>query len=124
MKVWTRVAQGIEWIAAAEASLQPNITDIEISHRDVLFRCEDLRVTQELRCIDDAFLWWYESSDFDHTRASLQKLHDCIDRLPPLAVKLPLSLSCLRVTASFLGRRNYSRYEIMVVKYLWIYPCV
>jgi len=55
---------------------------------------------------------WSDLEDLDQRRISLTRLDEQLRQLPSAPVEIPSAVRSLRVTASFLGRRNYSRYEI------------
>ena len=110
IKLWARVVHGLEWLAAAEASRLPEAGDIRTGHRDLLFK-GDWQQAQLLRCIDDLYMLWAELPVLDHTRASLAELAR-LCRALPTAPALPAAAKTLRLTASFTGRRNYTRFEI------------
>ncbi|MBN8828219.1 MAG: methyltransferase [Sphingobacteriia bacterium] len=112
LNIWARVTRGLEWVAAAEASLILGITEIKTGHRDLLFKCTDINEVYKLRCIDDAYILWDEIGGIDHTRQVLQILERTINSLRDFPLNIPNNISNLRVTASFLGKRNYSRFEI------------
>ena len=40
VQVWCRVIRGLEWIAAAEAYLLPEVSNIKTRPRDLLFCCD------------------------------------------------------------------------------------
>lgn len=113
IKIWARVVRGLEWLVAAEASQLPDASAIEFAHRDVLFVCSDPMGALTLRCADDVYAIWFELSNIDHTRAALSELTAAVARVNKTApIQLAPSARHLRVTASFVGRRNYSRFEI------------
>ena len=109
IRLWARVVHGLEWVVAAEAALLPATGNLRTGHRDVLFT-GDWTVAQTLRCIDDLYRLWAELPGLDHTRASLAGLARLCRDLPEIA--LPVPAKTLRLTASFTGRRNYTRFEI------------
>ena len=112
LQIWARVVRGLEWVAAAEAELLSEVSCVKTGHRDVLFRCDRIATAHQLRCIDDAFAVWDVVEGLDHTRASLEHLVKCFRHLPSTPLEIPPATRNLRVTVSFLGRRNYSRYEV------------
>jgi 23S rRNA G2445 N2-methylase RlmL len=111
-RIWARVVHGLEWMAAAEASLLPGVSGIATGHRDLLFDCEIPATAELLRTVDDIYILWGEFAGIGPTRQSLAMLADACRALFPLPVEMPTTASQLRVTASFLGRRTYSRFEI------------
>ena len=89
IKIWTRVVRGLEWVAAAEATLVPGIFDVETGHRDLLFRCNGMTSALELRCGDDAFAVWGEMRGFDGTRELLIRLGEPLGQLPNPPLEIP-----------------------------------
>jgi 23S rRNA G2445 N2-methylase RlmL len=112
VRIWARTLRGLEWIAAAEAECITGISNIKIGHRELTFNCTDLKIAQQLRTIDDAYILWCECRGMNRNRASLEVLEDLLKQLSKAPIKFPFNLPNLRVTASFLGKRNYNRYEI------------
>ncbi len=115
-----RAIRGLEWVVAAELKGRLNASILSTAHREVHFRLEtmDLRLT-ELRTADDVFLTCGTIEGIDHTRASLQRL---VEGMEPLDLASTLhDLKRIRpvqyanrfdLVGSFLGKRNYNRYEI------------
>jgi len=115
-----RSIRGLEWVVAAEVKGRLGARITAISHREVHFRlsCLDPQLAA-LRTADDVFLTCGEVEGLDHTRTSLHRLSENIRELD-----FATPLSVLRrfrtirypdrfdVVASFLGRRNYSRFEV------------
>jgi len=115
-----RSIRGLEWVAAAEVKGRLGARITAISHREVHFHlsCLDPQLAA-LRTADDVFLTCGVVEGLDHTRASLHRLSERIQGLD-----FATTLSVLRhfrsirypdrfdVVASFLGRRNYSRFEV------------
>ena len=110
--IWARTLAGLEWIAAAEAESSINATQIKLSHREITFNCESIELAQRLRTIDDAYIYCGCIKNLDHTRSSLCLIKEQIKTLPLPFIKLAQTVKTIRVTASFLGKRNYNRYEI------------
>jgi len=111
---WARTVRGLEWIAAAEISGLQGIRSIRTDHRDLFFDLDgEWRDILTLRCVDDVYSLWTVLDGIDHTRASLQLLTEAIDRLSMDDLpRLSRHSRFFRVTASFRGRRNYTRFEI------------
>jgi tRNA (guanine6-N2)-methyltransferase len=112
MKVWVRVVRGLEWIAAAEAHTLLGARDCGIEHRGVVFECGAEPDYDRLRCADDVFIVWGEFAGLDPRRAGLGDLARHFASLSEPPISIPPGAERIRVTASFLGRRNYTRYEI------------
>jgi len=111
-KLWARVVRGLEWVSAAEAEVVLGIPSPELGHRDLVFPHPGILPAHDLRCLDDVFLVWSDLEDLDQRRTSLARLDEQLRQLPSAPAQIPSTVRCLRVTASFLGRRNYSRFEI------------
>jgi tRNA (guanine6-N2)-methyltransferase len=116
-----RCLRGIEWIAAAEVEGRGLGAVVGTGHREVRFSTAGVPPAEalRLRCADDVLLVCAEAPGLDHTRAALARLTEAARALP-LAQALGVRQQILRapppaaltVVASFLGRRNYNRYDI------------
>ncbi len=115
-----RTVRGLEAIAAAEARERLDAGDVRIGHRSVRFSstaaaAELLR----LRSADDVFLVCGELQGVGHTRAALA---DLAERARTLALEPCLDwiaegrdvrpANGFELVVSFLGRRNFSRYDV------------
>jgi len=120
ISLFARTIRGIEWCAAAEIEQRCGAKITEIRHREIRFQLDELR--EELRnlgSVDDVFLTCGTMSDLDHTRATLGVLAQrssgisFVEAIAPLERlrKIPAQPN-FDVVASFLGRRNYNRFEI------------
>src|ERR1039458_8474448 len=109
---WARALRGLEWIAAAEISALPGVENVEQGHRSVFFRCDSDSKIWNLRCMDDIYELWAKLEGLDHTRSSLDKLRQVADAVQVPEFGQPNLKRYLKVTASFLGKRNYSRYDL------------
>jgi len=109
---WARALRGLEWIAAAEISALPGVEDIEQGHRSIFFSCENDSTIRNLRCVDDVYELWAKLEGLDHTRLSLDKLRQIAVAVHVPEFTQPNSSRYLKVAASFLGKRNYSRYDL------------
>lgn len=115
-----RTIHGVEWVAAAEIEGRLGADVTALSHREVRFRVGELKPgLLELGSVDDVFLTCGLLWRLDHTRASLARLAEGTSAFD--FRRLVGSLRRLRdvskrprfdVVASFLGRRNYNRFEI------------
>jgi tRNA (guanine6-N2)-methyltransferase len=119
MRVWARAVRGAEWVAAAELRSKLGATDIVYGHRDVLSTLPS--VSQDiaaLRSIDDLFLLVAELGGLDHTRANLPLISKAVggidlDSIARVIGQLrPVPSQEFDVVASFLGKRNYNRFDI------------
>ncbi|HEU5097686.1 MAG TPA: methyltransferase, partial [Roseiflexaceae bacterium] len=117
---FARMTAGLEQLAWQDIQRQTGAELIGFGHRRVDFAFEG---TPErllgLRSVDDVYVHATRLTGLDHTRASLARLTQKIDPaqlLPALeicAAVRPISYApTYRVTASHLGRRNYSRYDV------------
>ena len=118
--LFARTIRGIEWCAAAEIEQRCGATISEIRHREIRFTLGAL--SEELRnlgSVDDVFLTCGTMNDVGHTRAALALLAQHAKEINFAAALAPLRQlreipACpnFDVIASFLGRRNYNRFEI------------
>jgi tRNA (guanine6-N2)-methyltransferase len=117
-RFFARATRGIEWIAAAEITGRGGGTVHDLGHREVHFSAPSAGALVALRTVDDVFAWAGRVGGMGRERSSLAALA----RLPAPEVASALAaVAALRpvpdgarfdVTASFLGRRNYNRFEI------------
>ena len=113
-----RCVRGLEWVVASELEALLDATVLDVSHRELRFRVPQL--TTELLSIgsvDDLFIPWGTICNIDHTRASLNTLTAAISAIG--MVEALTQVKGLRqpsqnfdVVASYLGRHNYSRFDI------------
>ena len=96
-----RTLRGIEDVAASEICTL-GARDVAIGHREVRFTAapED---ALRLRTVDDVFAVLVDAPPVGPHRADLRAL---------AALAAQLDVRAVELTASFLGRRTYSRYEI------------
>jgi tRNA (guanine6-N2)-methyltransferase len=103
MHVLARTLRGIEWIARDEVRSRLGIERIELGHRELRFTLPQfVPELLELGTVDDVFEILAEVEGVTRRRDSLARLAS-------------LDLGAVRtfdVTASFLGRRNYNRFEL------------
>jgi len=109
---WARALRGLEWVAAAEISALPGVQDLEQGHRSIFFSCDGDSKIRDLRCVDDVYELWARLEGLDHTRSALDKLRQMAAVIPVPEFNQSEPNRYLRVTASFLGKRNYSRYDL------------
>ena len=120
ISLFARTIRGIEWIAAAEIERRCGTPVTDIRHREIRFQVDELQSELlDLGSVDDLFLNCAVISGVDHTRAALSVLAQRLN-----SVDVGATITTLRpvrkvpakpnfdVVASFLGRRNYNRYEI------------
>ena len=103
--VLARTLRGIEWIARDEVRSRLGVEQIELGHRELRFTVPELTPDLlELGTVDDIFVVLAEVDGVTRRRESLA-------RLGSLSLDLGTK-STFDVTASFLGKRNYSRFEL------------
>ena len=120
ISLFARTIRGIEWCAAAEIEHRCGAIISEIRHREIRFQLGELR--EELRnlgSVDDVFLTCGTMNGVDHTRAALPVVAQRASEIDFLEAIAPLrqlreipAPPRFDVVASFLGRRNYNRFEI------------
>jgi tRNA (guanine6-N2)-methyltransferase len=103
MQLLARTLRGIEWIARDEVRSRLGIDEIELGHRELRFSLARLvPELLELGSVDDVFEVLAEIDGVTRRRESLARL---------ASVDLDLATT-FDVTASFLGKRNYTRFEL------------
>ena len=120
VKTFVLTVRGLEAVSAAELNDLPGVTVGETAYRRVMAECaESLAPLLNLRTVDDAYLDLGNWSGIGHTRETLAAIQwygtqieletaaQSIKMLRPIPDE-PL----FSVTASFVGRRNYSTDEI------------
>ena len=120
ISLFARTIRGIESIAAAEIEQRCGATIAEIRHREIRFQLDALRPgLLDLGSVDDVFLTCGIVNEVDHTRAALPALAKSSHRISFVEAIAPLrhirkipDKPNFDVVASFLGRRNYNRFEI------------
>src|SRR5262249_15769747 len=118
--LFARTIRGIEWCAAAEIEQRCGATIKEIRHREIRFQLDELRdELRNLGSVDDVFLTCGTMNDVDHTRAAMALLTQRASEINFVQAIAPLkqlreipTRPNFDVVASFLGRRNYNRFEI------------
>ena len=112
-----RTLLGLEPIVADELRERFGVRNVDVGHREVRFRARLTPALVDLGTADDVFLVVHDGPALGHHRAELERLSFAgqID-LAAMASSLEPIRSVedrtFDVSASFLGRRNYSRYEI------------
>lgn len=121
LKYFARTTAGTENLAWIDIQTNlPTARLIKISRRIIEFLCQETPDhILSLACVDDVTVFVGEVEGLDHTRASLARITEQIAALHfSAAIALcrqirPLSQPMTyRVTASLLGKRNYSRHEV------------
>ena len=117
---FARVSAGLEPIAWADIERQAGARLRGFGHRRVDFTYDGPPAgLLQLRAVDDVYVLVARLQGLDHTRASMGRLSRKLAQVdfgPALAAlaavrDLP-EYPKYRVTASHLGRRNYSRYDV------------
>jgi 23S rRNA G2445 N2-methylase RlmL len=117
-RLLVRTVRGIELIAAREVRERLAVSCTELGHREVRFRAGLTPTLLDLRTVDDAFLILREGPPTGPRRADLSRLRraasavdlgEAVRRLGPIR---SVAGGVFDVSGSFLGHRNYSRYEI------------
>jgi len=111
-----RALRGLETIARDEVRALPDATEVRVEHRAVRFALPRLDPgVLALGTVDDAFLVVGEVDGIGHRRESLSALAALARSIDLEATLLAVGRARPRtfdITASFIGRRNYSRFEI------------
>jgi tRNA (guanine6-N2)-methyltransferase len=116
-----RTVRGIEWIAAAEIDQVPNTSGVALAHREVRFDAPRSAAASllQLGVCDDVLIEWLAVDDRGRHRSTLSGVAAAVhqaDLGATLAVVQSLRSVPRRprfdVTGSFLGRRNFSRFEL------------
>jgi tRNA (guanine6-N2)-methyltransferase len=112
--VLARTVRGIEWIARDEVRSRLGIDAIDVGHRELRFSLPGLAPgLVELGTVDDVFLVLAEIDGLTRRRESLSRLASLSLDLDEVARLLGRDgPHTVGVTASFLGRRNYNRFEL------------
>ncbi|MGB2875971.1 MAG: THUMP domain-containing class I SAM-dependent methyltransferase [Gaiellaceae bacterium] len=114
LPILARTLRGVEWIAAAEVEAVLGPADISLGHRELRFSAELTPALLSLGTVDDIFLVAATTDGVDRTRESLSRLASVAKEidLAGLARLLGRQGRTFDVVGSFVGKRNYSRYEI------------
>src|SRR5437763_12849552 len=114
-----RTLRGIEWIAAAEIRAVLGVSEIARGHRELRFRLPELSPQSlDLGTVDDVFLVAAVVDGIGRARAGLTRLTGAatavdLDALAEVVSRVrDVSDRSCDVVGSFLGRRNFSRYEL------------
>ncbi|MEO8393725.1 MAG: methyltransferase domain-containing protein [Chloroflexota bacterium] len=118
--IFVLTVRGLEAVSAAELSALPGITVGETAYRRVLAECsEALAPLLDLRTVDDTYLDLGTWSGIGHTREMLAAIQWYATQIEletaAQTIKLLRALPeepQFSVTASFVGRRNFSTDEI------------
>src|SRR5262249_35535853 len=117
---FARVTAGLEQLAWQDIERRYDASLIGFGHRRIDFTFSNLPAALlDLRSVDDIYVYVARLTGLDHTRASLARLTQnlvSVDFFPALglcaSVRTIGTAPTDPVTASHLGRRNYSRYDV------------
>jgi tRNA (guanine6-N2)-methyltransferase len=113
LPILARTLRGLEWVAAAEVQASLSPPRIEHGHRELRFSVPELSPLLSLGTVDDVFLVVTSLDGLGRARESLQRLARAEVDLDALAELLGRrGEQTFDVVASFVGKRNYSRFEI------------
>lgn len=120
MRLLARTARGVEWVAAAEVRGVLGATVQAVGHRELRFAMDTLSPdVVRLGTVDDALLVIGDAAAFGHMRSELPRIGaaaalSAIDEAPALlrAIRRIPAHPRFDVTATFLGKRNFNRFEI------------
>jgi 23S rRNA G2445 N2-methylase RlmL len=119
--ILARSIRGVEWVLAGEIETRFGRVIEAVGHREVRFAPSAVPAADDLRLAtaDDVLLTVGEIDGIGRARASLEHLARTAARLPwqgALALLRRLrpdaAPAAFTISASFLGKRNYSRYEV------------
>jgi len=111
--VLARTLRGIEWIARDEVRSRLGVEAVELGHRELRFTAQLTPTLLELGTVDDVFLVAAEVDGVTRRRESLARLASLALDLDELGRLLGRTgPRTFDVTASFLGRRNFNRFEL------------
>ncbi|MGW4843193.1 TRM11 family SAM-dependent methyltransferase [Nocardia brasiliensis] len=113
--------RGLESVVAAEMLSVGLGTIVELGHREI--HCDTAQpgtVVQQIRTADDAFVLAATAPDIGRGKAAVASLTGLVEELDAAALREARHLfggpaevgTGIEVSASFLGRRNFNRYDI------------
>jgi|GEM_PF-3475089 len=114
-KYWARTQMGLENILLEEIIENHTLKEYEKTHRNIIFSLNEVTQNTEsdllkLRVADDIYKFIGRCDNISRKRESLDILQNFFCR--EIVPKLKVIGSPIRPTASFLGKRNFSRYEL------------
>lgn len=116
--LYGRCLHGLEDLVADALVSTCGARILDRGHRELLFSWCDPQRIRGLGLLDDLFVYCGEISGLDHTRASLARMGDGVTGVlvkgtrRAMAIRPGAAPRTLRVVASYLGRRNYNRFDI------------
>jgi tRNA (guanine6-N2)-methyltransferase len=119
-RIFALTTRGLEAISTAEMAFLPGVNITETTYRRVAAEYDgSLAPLLNLRTVDDLYLHMATWTNVGHTRdtlAAIQEWSAELDLIPTvqacIKVRLIRSSPLFSVTASFVGKRNYSADEI------------
>ncbi|MEZ4670523.1 MAG: methyltransferase domain-containing protein [Anaerolineae bacterium] len=121
--IFALITRGLEQVCRDEMAALPNVTIVEIGYRRIRAQClGSLLPLLTLRTVDDVFAEVATWTGVTHTRDTLALLNDYSEHLalqPALeacrAVREISEKPSFSVSASFVGKRNYSTDDLKAV---------
>lgn len=113
LQILARTLRGIEWITRDEVRSRLGPRRVDVGHREVRFVAPLVPDLLALGTVDDVFLVATQVDGVGRTRDALARLASAAIDLDSFARLLDRGdRRTFDVVASFLGRRNYSRFEL------------
>jgi tRNA (guanine6-N2)-methyltransferase len=113
LPILARTLRGLEWIAGAEVQATIGPPRIEVGHRELRLSVAELGPLSSLGTVDDVFVIARLVPGVDRTRESLQRLAESAASVDLERFRSLLGRAgSFDVVGSFVGKRNYSRFEI------------
>lgn len=105
-RFWGRATRGLEWVAQAELESRFGARVTRVGHRSLWFKATEAPVTS--RTLDDLF---WDCGTLHGLGRARTTLHEVMKQVAELDLGAPTA-GALRVSASFLGKRNFNRMEL------------
>lgn len=119
VRIFALTTRGLEAVSAHELALFPGVAVESHAYRRVWARCTEVSSLLTARTVDDVFVWVQNWQHVGRTRAMLNMMRErsyTLDLREAAAVCAELrpigTPPTFSVTASFVGKRNYSNDEI------------
>jgi len=115
-KYWVRTMAGLENIFIQELAEVFSFTIIDIKHKSVFFELRESTIAENqlvscLKTADDIYQFIGSCNKIDNTKISTENIIKYFEK-NVLPILKNTSLSFIRVTVSFLGKRNFNRFYI------------
>ena len=112
--------RGLEEVVTAEIETRLRGRNKEIGHRDLVFDADHPARAVRLRTVDDVYLLAGRAEGVGRTKADLRRLGSRVEELPipwiasvrDGAMEARGRATGVAVTGSFLGRRNFTRFDL------------